>query len=125
MKIYGIGTDFVSKERIKRLMEQYPDQFIMRILSAQEQEECKTRSQVDYVAKRFAAKEAVAKALGTGIGETVRFNEISITNLPSGKPVVALLNRAQSLITDLNIQSIHVSLSDDKHYAMAFVVIEV
>lgn len=126
MSILGIGTDMVAKSRIKGLIERFPEKFAARILSEDELKYLKLNKQttVDYLAKRFAGKEAVAKALGTGIGEKVAFNEISITNLPSGKPQVTLLGKAQTLITELNIKALHISLSDEKDFALAFAVVE-
>jgi holo-[acyl-carrier protein] synthase len=126
MTILGIGTDMVAKSRIKVLIERFPEKFAARILSEDELKcfNLNKQTAVDYLAKRFAGKEAVAKALGTGIGEKVAFNEISITNLPSGKPQVTLLGKAQILITEFNIKAIHISLSDEKDFALAFAVVE-
>lgn len=124
MSILGIGTDMVAKSRVQALMQRFPNKFALRILSEDERQCLNKHTAVDYLAKRFAGKEAVAKALGTGIGEKVAFNEISITNLPNGKPQVTLLGKAQTLITEFNIKAIHISLSDEKDFALAFAVVE-
>lgn len=125
MSILGIGTDIVEKARIEELVKNYAERFKSRILSeAEEQDSAKKNNNTDYLAKRFAGKEAVAKALGTGIGEKVAFHEISITNLPSGQPQVELLGKATQLMSDLKIKKIHISLSDEKDFVLAFVVIE-
>jgi holo-[acyl-carrier protein] synthase len=121
MNIIGIGTDMVQQSRIRLLYERYGERFINRILSLDEQRIFNTLNQpCAFLAKRFAAKEAVSKALGIGIGEKLAFNEISVTNLSSGQPQVTLLGKAE--ILGIN-KSIHISLSDEKDYALAFVVI--
>lgn len=123
MSILGIGTDIVDKSRIAKLYQRFPKRLIERILSKEEQEAMPLGG-IDYLAKRFAGKEAVAKALGTGMGRQVAFKEISISNLPSGKPQVTLLGKAKKMAEVLNIKAIHISLSDEKNYALAFVMIE-
>lgn len=120
----GIGTDLVAKSRIGSLVENFPERFAQRILSKAELNNYYKKRSIDFLAKRFAGKEAVAKALGTGIGEKVAFHEISITNLPSGQPQVTLLGKAEKLMKEFNIKKIHISLSDEKDFALAFVVIE-
>ena len=95
--------------------------FVERILS---DAECvlfqQTRNPIAFLAKRFAAKEAIAKALGTGIGAQVAFKEISVTNLSNGKPFVTLLGKAQHVFRN---REIVISLSDEKEYALAFAII--
>lgn len=121
MSIIGIGTDIVQQSRIQALYERYGEKFVKRILSLEEQKVFYAINQsCGYLAKRFAGKEAVSKALGIGIGPQLSFREISITNLPSGQPVVELLGNAQQLAKHKNIQ---ISLSDEKEYALAFVII--
>lgn len=121
MKIVGIGTDIVLQSRIKALIEKFGERFIQRILSADEQlSYYRANQSAAFLAKRFAAKEAVAKAFGTGIGKKLRFNEISVTNLPSGKPHITLLGKAASLMEN---KEVHISLADEKEHALAFVVI--
>lgn len=121
MTIFGIGTDIVQQSRIQALFERFGERFIKRILSLEEQKLFHEFNQsCVFLAKRFAAKEAVSKALGIGIGKTLAFNEISVTNLPSGQPIVRLLGKAQPLSAG---KEIHISLSDEKEYALAFVII--
>lgn len=123
MKILGIGTDMVERARITKLMSRFGQKFIERILSSEEQQILEKHAEPSgYIAKRFAAKEAVAKALGTGIG-LVAFNEISITNLPNGKPIVNFVGKSKDFVQTFNIKDIMISLSDEKAYALAFVVI--
>jgi holo-[acyl-carrier protein] synthase len=123
MTIQGVGTDLVAKQRIAKIYARYPARFIARILSKEEQELLPKEGIIDFLAKRFAGKEAVAKALGTGIGQQVAFKEISITNLPTGKPQVKLLGKAKKLIETRHIKNIHISLADEKDLALAFVIL--
>lgn len=121
--MHGIGTDMVEIARIASLFERFGSRFVDRILSKSERVlfEQQHRS-VAFLAKRFAGKEAVAKALGTGIGAQVAFTQISITNEDNGKPMVTLLDSANDLLSHFNIQEILISLSDERAYALAFAV---
>lgn len=121
----GIGCDVVNIFRIEKLLKKYNQDFINRILSNEEQkrynnlaDDIKIKS--SYLAKRFAGKEAVSKALGEGIGN-ISFNEISIINREDGSPYVRILNEKCSIKND----QIQISLSDDWQVAIAFVVISV
>lgn len=119
--MYGIGTDIVEIARIASLYERFGDRFAKRILSEAEFELfVRQHYSMSFLAKRFAGKEAVAKALGTGIGAQVAFTEISITNQPNGRPIVELLGKAHNLYADLNINTLSISLSDERLYALAF-----
>jgi holo-[acyl-carrier protein] synthase len=121
--MHGIGTDLVEIARIASLYQRFGDRFAKRILSEPEYAIFERQHySIPFLAKRFAGKEAVAKALGTGIGEQVAFTEISITNHQNGKPVVELLGKAAKLLHKLAIKEIMISLSDEKHYALAFAV---
>jgi holo-[acyl-carrier protein] synthase len=120
--IVGIGTDIINIKRINRLLLHYKDRFVKKILSLRERiifGEIDDLLKARYLAKRFAAKEAFAKALGLGIGRPIGFNDIEVLNDSAGKPLLNLLNY-QSIIKDYII---HVSLSDDSEYGVAFVVI--
>ena len=124
MKIYGIGTDIVSVERIKKsLRSKY---FIGRIFNKEEVSKCsKLINSNNCYAKRFAAKEAFSKALGTGISNGINFNEITVVNEKSGKPFIKLIGKTKKKInTKLKKKfKIYLSISDEKKYAMAFVTI--
>ncbi len=125
MSIVGIGTDIVSLSRIEKLFKRFDDKFAKRILTPQEQAILSTQSApVSYLAKRFAAKEAVSKALGTGIGVHLAFNEISVINLDNGKPIVQFIGKSKDYVDALSLKAVHISLSDEQEYALAFVVIE-
>ena len=124
--IYGIGTDIVDVERIRKLgsLEKFAD----KILSLNELEVFKSQideKKVTFLAKQFAAKEAVSKALGTGIGKDIRFNQIEILRNSDGKPYLNHDGIITTILNDLGITKTHVSLSDEKKYVLAFVVLEI
>ena len=124
--IFGIGTDIVEVERIRKLdsLEKFAD----KILSVSELKVFKSQideKQVTFLAKQFAAKEAVSKALGTGIGKDIRFNQIEILRDSDGKPYLNHDGMITTIFNDLGITKTHVSLSDEKKYALAFVILEI
>jgi len=123
--VLGIGTDLVAQSRIQRLLERFGNRFIQRILSKEEQTLFeKNAHPAAFLARRFAAKEAVAKALGTGIGEMLSFNQISIINLANGKPQVQFIGKAQDFVRTLGEIEVMISLSDEKHYALAVSIVK-
>ncbi|MGB2260493.1 MAG: holo-ACP synthase [Porticoccaceae bacterium] len=120
----AIGTDIVEIERITATLERQGDKFIQRILCEPEQHEYYRRKQdAAYVAKRFAAKEAVAKALGTGIGRGVSFQDILIVNNDAGAPGVELSGGALQLMQSLGGSRMLLSLADEQQYALAYAVL--
>ena len=125
MIIFGIGTDIVSVDRIKNSLRN--KNFIDRIFNKKEILRCKKISTgFNCYAKRFAAKEAFAKALGTGISNGINFNEIVILNKKSGKPYINIIGQTKRTLKKKfkNKKSkISLSLSDEKKYAVAFVTI--
>ncbi|MCS5708285.1 holo-ACP synthase [Candidatus Berkiella cookevillensis] len=124
LNIFGIGTDIVSVPRIQKNIDNNKNKFIDRILSDKEKMHLPSEVQlVGYIAKRFAAKEAFAKALGTGIADGLAFNQISVLNNASGQPYIECEGKALAFVQAHNIQSIQVSLSDEQEYALAFVVL--
>jgi holo-[acyl-carrier protein] synthase len=121
--IKGIGTDLVKIKRIEESYAQFGDKFALRILTTTEFEAFKAKEQkINYLAKRFAAKEAVSKALGTGIGENIGFQDIEISNNSLGAPTVTILSNVNLGIA--NKLKFHLSLTDEKEYAQAFAVCE-
>ena len=120
-KIYGVGTDIVDITRIKKIIKN--KKFINKIFSNKEIRNSKQKLD-SYYAKRFAAKEAFSKALGTGISEGISFNEISILNNDKGQPYIELLGKTK-IIENKKIKKrkIFLSLSDEKKYAIAMVMI--
>tara|TARA_B100000579_G_scaffold126400_1_gene101952 strand:+ start:34 stop:420 length:387 start_codon:yes stop_codon:yes gene_type:complete len=125
MKILGNGVDIVENSRIKRLISN--KKFIQRIYSRSEIKiSKKIKNKESYFAKRFAAKEAFVKSLGTGFKNGINFKDISILNTANGKPKILLNNRIKKIIDKklkLNKFKIFLSLSDEKKYSIAFVVI--
>ena len=124
MKIYGIGTDIVSVDRIKKSLKN--KNFIRRLFNKEEVSKCsKLINANNCYAKRFAAKEAFSKALGTGMSNGINFNEITILNEKSGKPFIKLIGKTKKKINSKLKKNFKISLSisDEKKYAVAFVTI--
>ena len=127
MKIFGIGTDIVNIKRIRRSLNN--KLFLSRLFNKDEISKCKkTINSSNCFAKRFAAKEAFSKALGTGISRGINFNEIIVLNEKNGKPFIKLLNQTKKKV-EKQIKKkkykISLSLSDEKNYAVAFVTISI
>ena len=127
MKIFGIGTDIIQVDRIKKNLKKKG--FINRIFSKKEIAKCKKISNSsNCFAKRFAAKEAFSKALGTGISRGINFNEILILNKKSGKPYISLIGQTKKIFSSKvknKKTRIALSVSDEKKYAVAFVTISI
>lgn len=129
--ILGIGNDLVSVKRIESLIVKFKEKFAEKLFVASEIAKANQiknpSSQASFYAKRFAAKEAFAKALGLGIGRGIDFKDIEIKNDNLGKPEIAILNcKKEFLKKHFNCEkiAIHLSLSDEKLLASAFVIIE-
>ena len=127
MKIYGIGTDIANIKRIKKSLRN--KNFIDRVFNKNEVKKCNNQiNKANCYSKRFAAKEAFSKAIGTGISKGINFNEIIVYNIKSGKPNIKLLGNTKKIVSKiLNKKkfNIFLSLSDDKPFAVATVVISV
>ncbi|MBE6111989.1 MAG: holo-ACP synthase [Peptococcaceae bacterium] len=121
--IAGVGTDLVEIARIQNAIEKNPH-FMERVYTKEEIAYCQRKKNPwQSFAARFAAKEAVSKAFGTGIGP-VGLTEIEIRNKSNGQPEVVLHGKAQAMADSRNIQRVHVSLSHSETYAMATAVLE-
>lgn len=123
--IFGIGTDIVEVSRIEDSLARFGNAFAERILNEQEwlsYTQCNTQSR--FLAKRFAAKEAFSKALGTGIRAPATFQNIGIAHDDLGKPVLDIAPELQALLDSKGIRFTHLSISDEKALAAAFVVLE-
>ena len=123
--IYGIGTDIVSIERVQSILNKNRDGFINRVLT--EHERALFANKADsaaFCAKRFAAKEAFSKALGTGIGRVVSFQDLTIRSNENGKPYFMPSEKLRLYLKDKEIQQGHLSISDESQNALAFVVLE-
>ena len=120
MSIVGIGLDLVKIARIQALAERWQDRFLHRIYTEAECRACLQRaSPYASLAGRFAAKEAILKALGTGLSEGLSWRDIQILNDARGRPVVSLQGKADVLVRSAGVTHIHVSLSHDSDYAVA------
>lgn len=123
--IFGVGTDIVDIERIEGSVERHGDKFAERILAPAEIELYqKTKNKINYLAKRFAAKEAISKALGTGMRQGIDFVQLVISNDEIGKPQVTLEGKALAWSQQNKITKIHLSISDEKKHAVAFAIAE-
>ena len=124
MKIYGIGTDIVSVDRLKKVIKN--KSILSRLFCKKEISKCKKLINFNNCyAKRFAAKEAFAKALGTGIANGISFNEIVIVNKKNGKPFIKLQGKTLQLVKKKFKKKLKIdlSLSDEKKNAVAFVTV--
>ena len=127
--IVGIGSDLCNISRVEKTLERYGDRFIQRCFTPVEQRKSEGRAQrAASYAKRFAAKEACSKALGTGLNHGVFWHDMGVVNLPSGKPTMKLTGgaavRLAKLIPAGHEAVIHLSITDEPPMAMAYVIIE-
>ena len=127
--ILGIGTDLCNIDRVAQSLERYGERFTHRCFTENERRRAEGRAgRAATYAKRFAAKEACAKALGTGISGGVAWRDMGVVNLPSGKPTMQLAGgaaaRLASLVPTGHEAVIHLAITDEHPNAMAFVVIE-
>ena len=123
--IYGIGTDIVSIERIQNILNKNRDGFINGVLT--EHEKALFANKADsaaFCAKRFAAKEAFSKALGTGIGRVVSFQDLTVRSNELGKPYFMPSEKLRLYLQEKGIKHGHLSISDESQNALAFVVLE-
>lgn len=122
--IYGIGTDLVQVSRFALSLERYGQRFVERVLHPEELPRLAASAQrANVVAKSFAATEAFAKALGTGV-RGFRFHDIGIVRDPLGRPRLVFSPRVTALMEERSIISSHISLSDDAGFVLAMVVLE-
>ena len=120
----AIGTDIVEIQRIASALERQGDKFVQRILTESEIVEYQARSNsVAFLAKRFAAKEAIAKALGTGIGRGISFQHMIVSNDSEGAPQVELQASAAERLKQIGATKILISLADEKQFALAYVTL--
>lgn len=123
--IFGVGTDIVSMQRIAEALDRHGDRFFHRVLSETERVQCPVENPARhrFVARRWAAKEAFAKALGTGIGKEVGFNDLWIGHSAAGRPQLGYSSQLAKNLSERRLGA-HLSISDEQDYAVAFVVIE-
>ena len=124
--IKGIGVDIVQIARFEKLNDRTLKRFSQRVLNEAEAHQYQAfghHKKVCWLAKRFAAKESVLKALGTGLAQGIRFHDIIISNDSIGKPEVRLVNQALLRLSQLEATQVNLSISDEKEYAVAFSII--
>ena len=127
--ILGVGTDLANIERIERTLERFGDRFRNRVFTEIEQRKAERRRDVaGTYAKRWAAKEACSKALGTGLRMGIAWKDMAVSNLKTGQPVMHVTGWAAERLREMTPEGhtaiIHVTLTDDHPWAQAFVVIE-
>lgn len=127
--ILGIGSDLIDIRRIEKSLDRHGERFVARIYTDVERARSERRHQrAASYAKRFAAKEACAKALGTGMAKGVFWRDMGVVNLPDGKPTMQLTNGAAEQLSRMvpaGMRSvIHLTITDDYPLAQAFVIIE-
>lgn len=123
--IYGLGTDIVEIKRIARMLDKHGDAFIERVFTTVEKAQAEHRKDyVQYYAGRWAAKEALSKALGCGIGEQCSWHDISILSICTGAPQLNMSDKALLVAGLTRLDRIHLSISHEQHYACATVIIE-
>lgn len=123
--IFGIGTDIVEVSRIAASITAFGDSFAERVLAESELEGYQnSQIKARFLAKRFAAKEAFSKALGTGLRAPATFQNIAISHDDLGKPILVLAPDLLAFMQEKNIQHTHISISDEKNLATAFVILE-
>ena len=120
--IVGIGTDIVDVRRIQRSLTRFGGRFTDKVLCASEHRSLSGSRLAAYLARQFSAKEAVSKALGTGMKRGVHFRNIEILRKESGAPLVRLTGEAKSRAEELGISDIHISMSDERDYVISQVI---
>ncbi|QDP02009.1 holo-ACP synthase [Thalassotalea sp. PS06] len=124
MSVVGIGNDLIEIARITEMADRAREKLSRRVLTESELHIYGSHNFPErFLAKRWAAKEAAAKALGKGIADGVSFQHFEVTNLDNGQPQLTLSGRALEIAEQLGANSFHISLSDEQHYAIAFVVL--
>lgn len=124
MNLVGIGIDVVETQRIRASLDRFGDAFLEKIFTETERAYClKQKQPAIHLAARFAAKEAISKAFGTGIGKDLSWLDLEITRRDSGEPAVNLSKVAQTFADDRKVGQIMISLTHTEHYAAANAVI--
>jgi holo-[acyl-carrier protein] synthase len=127
--IVGIGSDLCNIERIQNSLDRFGDRFLNRVFTERERAKAASRplTQAGTLAKRFAAKEAFSKAVGTGFKRGVFMKDIGVVNLPSGAPTLALTGGARAALDALapagHAIDVHLTMTDDHPWAQAFVIL--
>ena len=122
--IVGIGTDIIEIDRVRAVWERHGERFLRRVFTKGEQEYClkKKRNSIESLAGRFAAKEAVMKALGHGQGQGILWKEIEVLRADTGKPSIRLTGGAAEIAERQGVSVMHISISHCKEYATAYAI---
>ena len=125
MSVIGIGVDLVKCERIQHSIDRFGDRFLHRVFTEGEIEySMSMKFPARHLAARFAAKEAVSKAFGTGIGHAMGWRDIDVRKKPSGEPYLVLTGHADDLAKQRGVTAASITLSHTDHHAMAMIVLE-
>jgi holo-[acyl-carrier protein] synthase len=125
MKILGIGTDITEVLRIAQMIERHGELFITRVYTPHEIECCSTKKSANqHFAGRWAAKEAVLKALGTGWRRGISWRDIEVRTLATGAPTIVVRGGAREVYDRIGIETIHISISHSRNHAIAYAVAE-
>ncbi|MDT8316923.1 MAG: holo-ACP synthase [bacterium] len=123
--IIGTGIDIVELSRIKSAYDRWGAQFAERILAREEIDVLKNRKEIySYLGSRFAAKEAFLKALGTGYADGISWHDMEIERLEGKRPGIKVAGRAREIMTEIGATNIHLSISHEKKYTIAQVILE-
>ena len=121
MEIVGLGTDIVECVRIRKMIDEHGDLFLRRVYTAKEIRYCQSRRQsTEHFAGRWAAKEAVLKALGTGWRRGISWTDIEIRNDPSGQPKVAVQGEAKEIAKKMRLDNLFITISHCRQFATAY-----
>ncbi len=125
MSILGIGVDLVECARIDRSLEKFGDRFLHRVFTQGEIAYAQSmKFPARHLAARFAAKEALSKAFGTGIGKSMAWKDLDVQKKPSGEPFVVLDGGAKTMADERGVTRISITLSHTDHHAMAMIILE-
>jgi holo-[acyl-carrier protein] synthase len=125
VSVLGIGVDLVENARIEHSLERFGERFLHRVFTAEEIAYSKSmKYPARHLAARFAAKEAVSKAFGTGIGKAMGWKDIDVHRKPSGEPFLVLEGGAKKLAEERKVSRVLITLSHTEHHAMAVIVVE-
>jgi holo-[acyl-carrier protein] synthase len=125
VSVLGVGVDIIETERIEHSLERFGERFLHRVFTDGEIAYCQSmKYPARHFAARFAAKEAVSKAFGTGIGKSMGWRDIDVRKKTSGEPFVVLDGGAKSLAADRNVRGVWISLSHTNHHAVAMIALE-
>lgn len=123
MKLLGAGIDIVELDRIKKIVDKHSDQFFKKILHSKELVEiAETKNTIAFIAKRFAVKEAAAKALGTGIGKNLNFTDMYVEHDDLGKPLLIFTEECRVRLNLSNTDTL-LTIADEQAYAVAHVLL--